>query len=93
MSWKVRLPMMCRLAFLMVSTAWVVASGSLSNTHSIPSSGPPTKPSTDVDVFKIRCRFRSQCGSGRNERSFIGFNWDWILSVVSFETENQVAER
>jgi xanthine dehydrogenase YagT iron-sulfur-binding subunit len=54
MSWTVRLPMMCRPAFQTVSTVQAVASGSLSNTHLIPPSGSSTKPSTDVDVLKIR---------------------------------------
>src|SRR5258707_14737673 len=54
MSWKVRLPMMCRLAFHTVSTVQAVASWSLSNPHLIPPSGPPTKPSIDMDIFKIR---------------------------------------
>src|ERR1700737_103270 len=54
MSWKVRLPMMCRLAFHTVSTVQAAASWSLSNTHLIPPSRPPTKPSIDMDIFKIR---------------------------------------
>src|SRR4051794_6319517 len=54
MSWKVRLPMMCKLAFHTVCTVQAVASWSLSNTHLISPSGPPTKPSIDMDIFKIR---------------------------------------
>src|SRR6266581_942574 len=59
MSWKVRLPMMCRLAFHTASTVQAVASWSLSNTHLMPPSGPPTKPSIEMDIFKISSRIAS----------------------------------
>jgi hypothetical protein len=54
MSWKVRLPMMCTLAFHTVFTVHAVAAWSIvSNSQSISPPGPLTKPSMDMDIFKI----------------------------------------
>jgi hypothetical protein len=52
MSWKVRLPMMWRLAFQTVFTVQSAASGSFWKSHLMPPSGPPTNPSSDIDIFK-----------------------------------------
>jgi len=62
MSWKVRLPMICRLAFHTVETVQAIASGSLLNTHLMPPSGLPTKPSTDRDIFRTSSRTSASQG-------------------------------
>src|SRR6185437_3562397 len=54
MSWKVRLPMMCRLASHTVLTVQAAASSScVSKIHLAPPSSLATKPSIDTDIFKI----------------------------------------
>lgn len=45
--------MMCRLAFHTVSTAQALASWSAPNTQSASPLGPATKPSSDIDIFRI----------------------------------------
>jgi hypothetical protein len=45
--------MICRLAFHTVSTVQDLASWSVSNTHFSPPSGAATKPSIEIDIFKI----------------------------------------
>src|SRR5205807_9899152 len=59
MSRNVRLPMMCRLAFHTVATVQAAASGSPSNIHFSPPSGSATKPSIEIDIFKISSRIAS----------------------------------
>lgn len=45
--------MICRLAFHTVSTVQDLASWSVSNTHLSSPSGAATKPSIEIDIFKI----------------------------------------
>src|SRR4051812_28691566 len=50
---KVRLPMICRLAFDISSTPQAFGSGSEPNIHLLVPSKSLTKPSSDIDIFRI----------------------------------------